>query len=145
MEQKITQISVFLENKSGRLFEVTRILGENDIDIKAMSIADTTDFGILRLIVNKPQKARNILKEEGFTVNATGVLAISIPDKPEGLAGALKIMKDNDIEIEYVYNFISKLNKKASVILRVTDCERAVCLFEDNDIKVLGADSFSEF
>ena len=81
----VEQISIFLENKSGRLAEVTKILGENDIDISALSIADTTDFGILRLIVNKPDKAVEILKENGFTVSSTNVIAVEVADKPGGL------------------------------------------------------------
>ena len=89
----VKQISVFLENKSGRLAEVTKILGSNDIDISALSIADTTDFGILRLIVNKPEEAEEILKENGFTVSCTNVIAIAIEDKPGGLHQHLKYWK----------------------------------------------------
>ena len=81
----VKQISVFLENKSGRLAEVTRILGENNINISALSIADTTDFGILRLILNNPEKAEEALKENGFTVSCTNVIAIGVSDRPGGL------------------------------------------------------------
>lgn len=91
----VKQISVFLENKSGRLAEVTKILGENNIDISALSIADTTDFGILRLIVNDPDKAEKVLKENGFTVSSTNVIAIGVEDKPGGLSKALEILDAN--------------------------------------------------
>ena len=140
----ITQISVFLENKEGRLADVTGVLGKNDIDVNAMCIADTTDFGILRLIVNKPKKAQDVLKEEGFTVNSTEVLAILVEDKPGGMARALEVLREAGIDIEYVYNFISKLNDKASVILRVEDIERALEFLTEKGVKVLSSEEVYE-
>ncbi len=135
----VEQISIFLENKSGRLAEVTKVLGENDIDISALSIADTTDFGILRLIVNKPDKAERILKENGFTVSSTNVIAIEVADKPGGLSKALEVLHDAQIGIEYMYAFVGKTEDDAMVLLRVDDHDNAVKALEANGIKVLTA------
>lgn len=137
----VKQVSVFLENKSGRLAEVTKILGANDIDISALSIADTTDFGILRLILNKPEVAESLLKENGFTVSCTNVIAIAIEDKPGGLAAALEILDKEAIGIEYMYAFVGKTTTDALVILRVEDPEKAVESLEKNNIKVLSSDT----
>lgn len=136
----VKQISIFLENKSGRLSEVTRTLGENDIDISALSIADTTDFGILRLIVNDPERAERILKAEGFTVSATSVIAIGVQDKPGGLAKALDILDREQIGIEYMYAFVSKSEDEALVILKVADPEKAMDTLQANGISVLTSD-----
>lgn len=133
----VKQISVFLENKSGRLADVTRTLGKNNIDISALSIADTTDFGILRLIVNKPEKAEEVLKEDGFTVSCTNVIAIGVQDKPGGLAAALEILDKQSIGIEYMYAFVSKTEDEALVILRVEDPARAVAVLKEKGISVL--------
>jgi hypothetical protein len=135
----VEQISIFLENKSGRLAEVTKILGENDIDISALSIADTTDFGILRLIVNKPDKALEILKENGFTVSSTNVIAVEVADKPGGLSKALEVLHDAQIGIEYMYAFVGKTESDAMVLLRVDTPENAVKVLEARGIKVLTA------
>ena len=133
----IKQISIFLENKSGRLAEVARILGANDINISALSIADTTDFGILRLIVNKPEKAEEILRQNNFTVNCTSVIAIGVPDKPGGLSIALDILSKENIGIEYMYAFVGKSDDEALVILRVEDPARAVETLTANKVNVL--------
>ncbi len=135
----VEQISIFLENKSGRLAEVARILGDSDIDISALSIADTTDFGILRLIVNNPEKALLILKEQGFTVSSTSVIAIGVQDKPGGLSKALEILDKNKIGIEYMYAFVSKAEDEALVLLRVEEPARAVEVLQKNGISVLSA------
>lgn len=136
----VKQISIFLENKSGRLAAVTRVLGANNIDISALSIADTTDFGILRLIVNDPDRAVNILEEHGFTVSSTDVIAISVPDKPGGLAIALDVLEDESIGIEYTYAFVGKKTNEALVILRLDDQEKAVETLKKCNIKVLSAE-----
>ncbi|HEX2944559.1 MAG TPA: ACT domain-containing protein [Clostridia bacterium] len=135
----VKQISIFLENKSGRLSEVTKTLGENNIDISALSIADTTDFGILRLIVNNPEKAEQILKAEGFTVSATSVIAIGVQDKPGGLAKALDVLDKEQIGIEYMYAFVSKSEDEALVILKVAEPEKAVDTLQANGISVLSS------
>jgi hypothetical protein len=140
----VKQISVFLENKSGRLAEVTKLLGEGDIDISALSIADTTDFGILRLIVNKPEEAEKVLKDNGFTVSSTNVIAIAVVDEPGGLASALKVLGTESIGIEYMYAFVGKATNEALVILRVEEPKRAVKVLSDNNIRVLPAQAVYE-
>ncbi len=136
----VKQISVFLENKSGRLADVTSILGDNNVDISALSIADTTDFGILRLIVNKPLIAEKVLKENGFTVSITDVIAISVLDEPGGLAAALKVLDNISISVEYMYAFVGKTTSEALVILRVEDPATAAEELDKNNIKVLPAE-----
>lgn len=135
----VKQISVFLENKSGRLAEVTKLLGDNDIDISALSIADTTDFGILRLIVNKPDLALSILKENGFTVSGTEVIGIAVEDKPGGLAKVLDILYRYGIGIEYMYAFVGKLSNQALVILKLDRVEDAINVLKDNNIRILSS------
>lgn len=135
----VKQISIFLENKSGRLAEVTRVLGNEGIDISALSIADTTDFGILRLIVNKPERAEEILKENGFTVSCTSVIAIAVTDKPGGLAAALEILDSEAIGIEYMYAFVGKTTSDALVILRVENPDKAIKTLSEKNIKVLSS------
>ncbi len=136
----VKQISVFLENKSGRLADVTRTLADNNINICAMSIADTTDFGILRLIVNKPEDAESALSEQQFTVSCTSVIAIGVEDKPGGLARALEIIQDNGISIEYMYAFVGKTGNEAFVILRVENPEMAIETLLKYGIKILPSD-----
>jgi len=134
---QVKQISVFLENKTGRLAEVTNILGRENINIRALSIADTTDFGILRLIVNRPEEASRVLKKEGFMVSETEVLAVAVPDRPGGLAGVLSVLSSAAVNIEYLYAFIEKSSADALVIFRVENCAAAVEAFRKQDIKVL--------
>lgn len=133
----IKQISVFLENKSGRLAEVTKLLGENNIDISALSIADTSDFGILRLIVSNPDGALLLLKENNYSVSTTNVLAISVPDSPGGLATALIPLEKENIGIEYMYAFIGKLSNEALVILRIENVDLAIEVLLKNNINIL--------
>jgi hypothetical protein len=134
---KVKQISVFLENKSGRLADVTRTLGRENINIRALSIADTTDFGILRLIVNRPEEANRALKEEGFMVSETEVIAVDVPDRPGGLAHVLEILGVAGINIEYLYAFIGKTSDEALVIFRVENCDGAMHALQAKNIKVL--------
>jgi len=133
----IEQLSIFVENKPGRMAEITRLLQENDIDIRALSIADTRDFGIMRLIVNNPSKAEKILKDDGCTVSLTNVIAIGVDDKPGGLAKAMEILHENSISIEYMYAFLSKSDAAAFVILRVEDNESALKSLDKNGIRIL--------
>ena len=121
----IKQISIFVENKSGRLAEITRIIGEAGIDIRAISIADTSDFGILRLIVDRPDEAVAALKTAGMTASITNVIAIGIDDKPGAFAKALAALSEEGISIEYMYAFISRDKGRAYVLLRVDNNERA--------------------
>lgn len=137
----IKQISVFVENKRGRLAEITKVLEKNNIDIRALSIADTKDFGILRLIVNNPDQAEKVLKDEGFTVSLTKVIAIGIDDKPGGLASAMDVLYQNQISVEYMYAFISRTEETAYVILRVEDNEKALEILEANNFDIMRSSS----
>lgn len=131
------QISVFLENKAGRLSHVTRVLGEAGINIRALSIADTSDFGILRIIVSDPEKAYRILKEANFTVSETEVIAVQVPDSPGGLAAVLEQMSDANLNIEYLYAFLGTSESDALVIFKVEDFERARQTFTEKGIRFL--------
>lgn len=133
----IKQLSIFVENKAGRMAEVTEILANNNIDIRALSIADTTDYGILRLIVNNPQKALDALKAASITVTLTGVIAIAIPDQPGGLARAIKVLSDRQISIEYMYAFLNPNDATAFVILRVEDNDKALQALQDGNIRIM--------
>ncbi|HZJ77826.1 MAG TPA: ACT domain-containing protein [Clostridia bacterium] len=134
----IKQISIFVENKPGRLAEITQILAQNEIDIRALSIADTTDYGILRLIVSKPDEAVAAIKKEGLAVSANEVLAIGIPDVPGGFANAINILADGGIGVEYAYAFITPSVGNAFVIIRVEDNEKAAKTLEEKGIQLIG-------
>ncbi len=133
----IKQISVFVENKPGRLAEITELLAKNNIDIRALSIADTTDFGILRLIVNDPESTVQILKNDGMTVSATEVLGVAIPDVPGGFAKAIRTITDKGISLEYAYAFITPKSGSAYVIIRVENNELATEALNDAGIKII--------
>jgi hypothetical protein len=128
----VEQIAVFLENKSGRLAEITAILADNDINIRALSVADTADFGILRLIVDKVEKAKTVLRENGFTVGKTQVIAVEVEDKTGGLASVLQSIKNAGINVEYMYAFVNKTGENAVLIFRFEKMEQAIeTLIED--------------
>ena len=133
----VKQINVFLENQSGRLSEVTAALSEADIDIRALYIADTADFGILRLIVDKPSEALIVLQKAGFTVSKTSVIALAIPDKPGTLDKALNVLSDNGISLEYLYAFVGRASSDAVVVVRVDNAEEALGYLHESGIKVL--------
>ena len=123
---KVEQISIFIENKSGRLAEVTRVLGEAGINIRTLSLADTSDFGILRLIVDQTDKAQKVLKENAFTVNKTEVVAVQVPDKPNGLSGILQVLDGGKINVEYMYAFVNKTGENAVLIFRFEKMDEAI-------------------
>lgn len=122
----IKQISVFVENKSGRLAEITKILADNGVDIRALSLADTTKFGILRFIVDEPERAEKVLRDADLTVSITDVIAVSVEDQPGGLAYPLRVLDEKGINVEYIYAFVGAPHDKAFVILHVDDNQRAV-------------------
>ena len=122
----IKQLSIFVENRRGRLAEITRILADKQVDIRALSLADTSDFGILRLIVNNPDTAYAALSEAGIMVRATQVIAVAMPDSPGGFADVVATLADADIDVEYLYAFLSRKSGEAVVILRVNDLARSV-------------------
>jgi hypothetical protein len=134
---RVEQISVFLENRAGRLAEITRVLGEAGVNIRALSLADTSDFGILRLIVNDNDKAKEALKKHGFTVAKTNVVAVEVEDRPGGLNRILEILSKENINVEYMYAFVQHSGENALMIFRFDDIDAAVKLLRDNNIKVL--------
>ena len=135
----VKQINVFLENQFGRLAEVTENLRRNNIDIRALYIADTTDYGILRMILDKPDEAMKLLTDAGFTVSATSVIAIAIPDVPGTLDTSLALLTTNNISLEYLYAFVGRSSTDAVAVIRVDDSAQTVKLFEENNIKVLSS------
>lgn len=125
---RIKQISVFVENKTGRLSAIVAALGKAHIDISALSMADTTDFGILRLIVSDADKAKEVLREEGVVVRSSEVLAIEMEDKPGAFAGQLATLSENGVAVEYMYAFTARKEGHAMMVLRVDDIEKAEAL-----------------
>lgn len=121
----VKQVSVFLENKKGRLYELAKVLGDAGVNMRALSVAETADYGVVRLIADKPDVALRVLKEKGFTVNETDVIAVKVPDKPSGLAEVLRILSDNGINVEYLYCFAGPLGGEAIDVMRVEDNEKA--------------------
>jgi len=134
---KVEQISVFLENKPGALAEVTRILGESGVNIRALSLADTKDFGILRLIVNDNEKAMEILGRKGLTVRKTEVVAVEVPDRPGGLAEILRILFEADINVEYLYAFVQQSGENAIIIFRFDETDRAISVLSGKKVRIL--------
>ena len=137
---KVEQISIFIENKSGRLAEVSRILGEAGVNIRALSLADTSDFGILRLIVNDCEKAKDILKTNGFTVNKTEVVAVEVPDRPGGLALILQALDRQSINVEYMYAFVERCGENAVIIFRFDETEKAIAALSGSGFNILAGE-----
>ena len=139
----LKQISVFLENKKGRLAEVTSLIAAEKINIRALSLADTTDFGVLRLIVNDLDRCFDVLKKNNFVAQQTDVIAVEVLDKPGGLQKILGVFDDNDVNIEYMYAFVEKKSDNAIVIFRIDQPERAIKVLERNKITVLSSEIIS--
>ena len=133
----INQVSVFIQNSSGRLAAAAQFLADANIDIRALSLADTTDFGILRMIVNDTDKAVKVLKENNRIVNITPVLRVKLPDKPGSLALITKLLSDNEIDIQYMYAFVSASNDGAYMVIKVENPDAAVELLNKNNIALL--------
>ena len=134
---KVEQISIFIENKSGRLAEIARILGDAGINIRALSLADTSDFGILRLIVNDREKAKQILKDKGFTVSKTEVVAVEVPDRPGGLSEILQTLDGASINVEYMYAFVERCGENAVIIFRFDETEKAIATLHNKGFNIL--------
>jgi hypothetical protein len=134
---KVQQISIFIENKSGRLAEVARILGDNNVNIRALSLADTSDFGILRLLVDRTDDALQILRDGGFTVNKTEVVAVEVPDKPGGLSTILKVLDEAKINVEYMYAFVERNAGNAVIIFRFDDIDNAITTLQEKNVSIL--------
>lgn len=137
---KVEQLSIFIENKSGRLAEITRILGDIGVNIRALSLADTSDFGILRLIVDNVEAARTVLKERGFTVNKTEVVAVEVPDSPGGLSTILQALDREETNVEYMYAFVERSGGNAVIIFRFDDADRAIEVLKNNQFNMLSGE-----
>jgi len=136
----IKQMSVFVENTTGRLAELTKILAENEVDLKASTIADTVDFGILRCIVEDPEKATRILKENGFTASMTEVVAVRLEDKPGGLYKVLSILAEAQIGVDYIYSTIKSEEGEAVIMIKAAEPEKAVEVLTSKGVKLFGMD-----
>jgi hypothetical protein len=134
---RVEQISIFLENKSGRLAEVTDVLASGGVNIRALSLADTADFGILRLIVDRVDQAKQALKDKGFTIGRTEVLALEVPDRPGGLAEILRILGKAGINVEYMYAFVQRSLDNAIVIFRFDELEKAIQVLTGAGVRIL--------
>ena len=134
---KISQVSIFLENRSGRLARIATVLGNAGVNIRAMSLADTSDFGILRLIVSDTEKAEKVLKDQGFTVLISEVVAVAIPDTPGALGNVLSIMEHAGLNVEYMYAFVEKDMGQAVIIFRFDLIDRAIETLLENGIAIL--------
>ncbi|MCW8859300.1 MAG: ACT domain-containing protein [Deltaproteobacteria bacterium] len=134
---KVEQISIFIENKSGRLAEVCGILGQAGVNIRALSLADTSDFGILRLIVKDSEKALKVLREHNFTVSKTEVIGVEVPDSPGGLSTILQILDRNNVNVEYMYAFVERSGDNAVIIFRFDDVDEAITALSKNGVNIL--------
>ena len=134
---KVEQLSIFLENKPGGLEEVTRILKDAGINIRTLSLADTSDFGVLRLIVNDIDRASQVLKEQGFRTSRTLVVAVEVPDRPGGLHGILEVVSKNGINVEYLYAFVERSGEHAVIIFRFDAPDKAIDVLQKNGMTVL--------
>jgi len=134
---KISQLSIFLENKEGRLWNALDLLANGGINIRALSLADTSDFGILRLIVQNPDKAKEILQNNNFIVKVIDVIAIQLEDTPGGLSSVLKILNDNNINLEYLYAFSHEKSEKAILLLQTNDLNLLSDVLKDNNVTIV--------
>ena len=130
----VYQISVFLENRAGQFAEITGILAENAIDLRAISIAETEDYGILRMIVDDAQKATAILMQHGYLMTMTPVQVVAVPDQPGGIAPVLAALAEGKIDIEYMYSLFTHIESKAYIVFRVADAEQFIALLATHGI-----------
>lgn len=138
------QISVLIEFKKGRLVELTSLLAQNGVDLLALSLADNVDFTMVRAIVDDPDKALGILQGSGYTAKLTDVLAVAVPDAPGGLSSVLQILRDNDIAILYLYSLVRRVGSQAVIIFRVEEDQKALAMFEKENITVLSQEALSK-
>ncbi len=136
----IHQISVFLENRTGQLSEITRLLAQNHIDIRAISIAETADYGLARMIVDDAQTASNILLQHGDILSMTPVWAVEVPDRPSGLADLLAVLAESHIDVEYMYSLFTHREGNAYMVLRVSDEETFAAALAAHNIKIVSGE-----
>jgi len=141
---KIKQISIFLENRKGRLYDVCSLLGQKGVNIRALNVAETESFGILRIVVDKPDVALDALKQADITARITDVVAVEVEDKPGGLANILKVLADEAVNIEYMYGFVEKSSDKALMVFRFDDADKAAAILKKHNIKVVDAQEVRE-
>ncbi len=134
---EVVQISIFLENRAGELADVVDVLARNGIDVKAVTLADMADFGILRIIVEDAERTRAALKEAGFTVDRTRVIAAEVPDRPGGLADAVRALKGGGVNVEYLYSAARKSGERAIIVFRVDEVSKAVDALKEAGVTVL--------
>jgi hypothetical protein len=134
---KVEQLSIFLENRAGRLAEVTKALTDNNINLRALSLADTSDFGILRLIVSDFETARKVLKDAGFTVGRTNVVAVEVPDRPGGLHEILDSLGQRGVNVEYMYAFVQQTGKNAIIIFRFDKTDQAIDVLQELEMSII--------
>jgi hypothetical protein len=137
---KVEQITVFLENRSGRLADVAVLLAEAGVNIRATALADAADFGIFRLIVNDTEKANQVLKAHGFTVSKTHVVAVAVPDRPGGLSEILVAIRDARLNVEYMYAFVHRRDVDATILFRFDDVDRAVTALQAAGVRLLSGE-----
>ena len=133
----VKQISIFVENKEGRIKKAIDTLAKENINIRALSIADTAKYGILRLIVSDNEKAIKALEKDGFIVKENDVIILAVPDRPNGLNSTLAVFDEKGINLEYLYAFVSNKTDEAIVVMRLEDMEMAIKALEDSDVKIL--------
>lgn len=141
---KITQMSVFIENTKGKLFELCDILGKNNINIKALTLAESPEFGIVRLVVDRAEDAVKLLKENDFIASIADIVAVEVSDNPGGLAAALKVLADNDIDIEYMYGFVEKASDKALMVFKFNDIDKAIATLCKNGVSIISKDKICQ-
>lgn len=134
---KVTQISVFLENRKGRLFDVCTLLGQNKINIRALTIAETESFGVLRMVVDQSDLAVTVLKDNGFVANLSDVVAIEVGDEPGGLGRVLGVLNENNVNVEYMYGFVEKHSDKALMVFRFEDADQAQAILNQGQISIV--------
>ena len=130
----VYQISVFLENRAGQFAEITGILAENNVDLRAISIAETTDYGVLRMIVDNAEKATSILMQHGYLMSMTPVLVIAVPDQPGGVAKVLATLAEGNIDIEYMYSLFTHKEEKSYIVFRVAEADKFIALLKEQGI-----------
>ena len=136
----VYQISVFLENRAGQFAEITTVLAENGIDLRAISIAETEDYGILRMIVDDAQKATAILMQHGYLLTMTPVQVVAVPDQPGGIAPVLATLAEGNMDIEYMYSLFTHIEGKAYIVFRVADADKFVALLDSHGIATVGGE-----
>ena len=142
MKQTLKQISIFLENSPGRLYEATQALGDANLNLRSLSICDVSGFGVLRILISDVAKARMVIMERQFPARVDEVVAVEIVDTPGSLAKALKLLMENKLNVEYMYALAGTSSGKAVMVFSFSDNDQAIKLLQEHDIKILDAESF---